>query len=132
MGNPDEDLIEQANRVAINDPSVLLRKLLMKIYYFEISRNCDIRISDAIDEIEGMGAEAESRIHENYRENKDLGISKEKLEYLEECCSSYIYLCSRKGIEPNIEKKPIERSRKEGYFKKLKEVIEEDSDREKL
>jgi hypothetical protein len=102
MGNPDEDLIEQANRIAVNDPSVLLRKLLMKIYYFEIARNCDIRISDTIEEIEGLGIEAESRIHDNYRINKDLSVFKENLEYLEEGHNKYIYLCVRKKIDPNI------------------------------
>jgi hypothetical protein len=90
MGNPDEDLLEQANRIAVNDPSIMLRKLLMKIYYFEISRNCDIRISDTIDEIEGIGIETESRIHESYRINKDLGVFKENVEYLEECYSRYM------------------------------------------
>jgi hypothetical protein len=76
MGNPDKHLLEQANRVAVNDPSILLRKLLMKIYYFEIARNCDIRISDTLEEIEGLGIEAESKIHEGYRINKDLGTLK--------------------------------------------------------
>jgi hypothetical protein len=60
-GNPDEDLIAQADRIATNDPSVLLRKLLMKIYYFEISRNNDIRISDTIDEIERIGSKQRTR-----------------------------------------------------------------------
>jgi hypothetical protein len=92
----------------------------MKIYYFEVPRNCDIRISDVIDEIEGIGAETESRIHEKCKENKDLGIFRENLEYLEKCCNRYIYLCSRKGIDGSIEKKPIERSRKEVFSENLK------------
>jgi hypothetical protein len=36
-GNPDEDLLAQADRVASNDPAILLRKLMMKIYG---SRRC--------------------------------------------------------------------------------------------
>jgi hypothetical protein len=115
-----------------NDPSIILRKLMMKIYYFEISRNNDIRISDTIDEIEGIGSEAESKIHEKFKENNDVGIFKENLMYLEECCNKSIYLCRRKGIEINIEKKPIERSRKEGFFKNLRQMIELDAKEEKF
>jgi hypothetical protein len=66
-GNPDGELLEQGNRIATNDPSILLRKLLMKIYYFEISRNCDIRISDIIDEIEGIGQKRRVRFMKNLK-----------------------------------------------------------------
>jgi hypothetical protein len=34
--NPDEELLIQADRIAMNDPAILLRKLMMKIYAFEI------------------------------------------------------------------------------------------------
>jgi hypothetical protein len=64
----------------------------MKIYYFEISRNCDIRISDTIDEIEGIGIEAEEKMHEKFKSDKDLGLFKENLMYIEECCNRYLYL----------------------------------------
>jgi hypothetical protein len=130
-GNPDEMLLEQACRVATNDPSIMLRKLRMKIYYFEISRICDVRISDVIEEIEGIGIEAENKIHERYRMNKDFGVFKENIEYLEECHNKYIYLCDRKRVEPNIVKKTIDKCRKEGFFVNIVEEVEASFDQEK-
>jgi hypothetical protein len=40
-----------------------------------------------------------------------------------------LYLCDRKKIEPNVERKQIERSRKQGYFKLHEEkMIEAESE----
>jgi hypothetical protein len=60
-----------------------------------------------------------------------LGLFKENLMYIEECCNRYLYLWERKGIEPNIDKGPIERCRKEGFFKNFKKIIEEDIEEER-
>jgi hypothetical protein len=72
----------------------------------------------------------EEKIHEKYGSDRDTGIFRENLSYIEECCSRYIYLCERKGIEPNIEKRPIERCRKEDFFKNIKEVVDESIEEE--
>jgi hypothetical protein len=48
---------------------------------------------------------------------------KENLEYIEACYDCYLTLCEKKKIEPNIERRPIERSRKQGYFKLYEEEI---------
>jgi hypothetical protein len=59
----------------------MLRKLMIKIYNFEISRPNDIRIKDAIDEIERISIEAEEKILEKFKMNRDLGIFKENRIY---------------------------------------------------
>jgi hypothetical protein len=130
-GNPDEELLIQADRIATNDPAILLRNSMMKIYNFEISRPCDIRAKDTIDEIEGIGIEAEEKIHEKFKANRELDIFKENLEDIEDCYNRYLYICRRKDIEPNIERKPIERRRKQGYFKLHEEEIVEALDEER-
>jgi hypothetical protein len=66
-GNPDEELLMQANRIATNDLAIMLRRLMMKIYNFEISRTNDIRVKDTIDEIEGIRIEAEEKIQEKFK-----------------------------------------------------------------
>jgi hypothetical protein len=60
-GNPDEELLMQADRVSMNDPVILLRKLMMEIYAFEIATKNDIRIKDTLEEIEGIGIEAKEK-----------------------------------------------------------------------
>jgi hypothetical protein len=61
---------------------------------------------------------------------------KENLEYIEVCYTHYMYLCEKKKIEPNIERKPIERCRKQGYSKsheeEVKEAINEENHQEKM
>jgi hypothetical protein len=111
-GNPDRDMITDGENLATNDPAIMLRSLMIDIQEFEISRLNDINHIDAMKNIE-----IEAKIHEKFRDNKDVYMYKENKEYLEHCYERHIDLCKKKKVNPDIEEKKIERDRTEGFWR---------------
>jgi hypothetical protein len=84
-GNPDRDLIKESERITSNDPAILIRSLMIDIHDFEVSRLNDINHIEVMTSIEEKGNEAEAKIHEKFRDNNDICMKRENLEYLEQC-----------------------------------------------
>jgi hypothetical protein len=130
-GCPDLDMLRCASSVATSDPAILLRQLMIAIFNFEMSRLNDIRVGDAIRDIEDMGQDAEQRIHDEFKLKRDVAIRKENREYLEACFQRYVMNCEKKRIKPNIEIHVVEKHRKEGYFCQQNVEVEEDEQESK-
>jgi hypothetical protein len=114
--NPDRDLIEESERIASNDPAILLRSLMVDIHDFELNRLNDIIHVEVMRNIEEKGNEAEAKIHERFRDNSDICMMKENLEYLEQCYSRYMELCRKKKVPSNLIERNVEICKKEGFF----------------
>jgi hypothetical protein len=119
-GNPDRDMIKESEMIASNDPAIMLRSLMIDIHDFELNRLNDINHFEVMRNIEEKGAEEESKIHEKFRDNSDICMMKENLEYLEQCYSRYMELCRKKKVASNLVEKNVDKCKKEGFFGEFK------------
>jgi hypothetical protein len=101
-GNPYRAMIEEGFMIADNDPAILLKSLAIKIQYFKLSSYNDIRVKDVLNDIECLGKEAEEKMHEKFRDNKDSCMFFENREYFEECYERFIHLCEKKRVKSDI------------------------------
>jgi hypothetical protein len=88
-GNPDLALLEDALRIADNDPCIMLRSLAIKIKELEVNRLNDIRVNEVLDDICLTGKEIEQKIYENMKHKKDICKFHEDRDYLEECYEQF-------------------------------------------
>jgi hypothetical protein len=107
-GNPDIAIIEETIRLADNDHTILLRSFAIKVQEFEVNRLNYIRVADVLNDICLLGKEIEEKIHENFRDRKDICIFNENKDYLNESYERLMHICDRKWIRPDIEIKSIE------------------------
>jgi hypothetical protein len=80
--------------------------------------------------IEEKDNEAEAKIHEKFRDNNDICMKKENLEYLEQCYSRYMELCRKKKVPSNLTVRNIETCKKEGFFGSFNNELEKEDNEE--
>jgi hypothetical protein len=122
--NPDIALIEEALKLADNDPSVLLRNLAIKIQEFEVNQVCDIKVKDVLNNICLTGKEIEEKIYVSFKFKGDMCTFNENNDSLEGSYERFMYIYDRKGIMPDIEIKLVEEGKKKVFFIDRKEAIE--------
>jgi ribosomal protein S8 len=80
--------------------------------------------------IEEKGNEAEAKIYEKFRDNSDICMKRENLEYLEQCYSRYMELCRKKNVSSNLIVRNIETCKREGFFGSFNNELEKEDNEE--
>jgi hypothetical protein len=69
---------------------------MMDIQYFETSRINGVNLRETIENIENKGAQSERKMHEKFRDNRDICMYNENRGYLEECTKDISTYARRK------------------------------------